>query len=85
MAASQHVVFRDKNGFVVVLTTAQHTLTIFGVTALVVMALLYRPDLAKALAQPEPRNQKRPLPSWRRPVGPDGNASLDTGPQTAQR
>lgn len=34
-----------------VLTTAQHTLTIVGVTALVVMAVLFvRPDLAKALS-----------------------------------
>jgi soluble lytic murein transglycosylase-like protein len=34
-----------------VLTTAQHTLTILGVTALVVMAVLFfRPDLAKALS-----------------------------------
>lgn len=34
------------------LTTAQHTLTIFGVTALVVIAVLYvRPDLARQLSQ----------------------------------
>lgn len=34
-----------------VLTTAQHTLTILGVTALVVMAVFFvRPDLAKALS-----------------------------------
>ncbi|EEF25227.1 conserved hypothetical protein, partial [Ricinus communis] len=34
-----------------VLTTAQHTLTVVGVTALVVMAVLFvRPDLAKALS-----------------------------------
>lgn len=34
-----------------VLTTAQHTLTIVGVTALVVMAVLFvRPDLARALS-----------------------------------
>jgi hypothetical protein len=34
-----------------VLTTAQHTLTILGVSALVVMAVLFvRPDLAKALS-----------------------------------
>jgi soluble lytic murein transglycosylase-like protein len=34
-----------------VLTTAQHTLTIVGVTALVVMAVMFvRPDLAKALS-----------------------------------
>jgi hypothetical protein len=34
-----------------VLTTAQHTLTILGVTALVVMAVLFvRPDLARALS-----------------------------------
>src|SRR5471030_3168018 len=34
-----------------VLTTAQHSLTILGVTALVVMAVLFvRPDLAKALS-----------------------------------
>ena len=34
-----------------VLTTAQHTLTILGVTALVVMGVLFvRPDLAKALS-----------------------------------
>jgi len=34
-----------------VLTTAQHTLTILGVTALVVMAVLFfRPDLAKSLS-----------------------------------
>jgi soluble lytic murein transglycosylase-like protein len=45
-----------------VMTTAQHTLTIVGVTALVVMAVLFaRPDLAKVLSdslnrqpQPEP-------------------------------
>ncbi|MYM85065.1 transglycosylase SLT domain-containing protein [Duganella sp. FT50W] len=46
-----------------VLTTAQHTLTIVGVTALVVMAVLFvRPDLAKALSDSLNRAPETAMP-----------------------
>jgi len=47
-----------------VLTTAQHTLTIVGVTALVVMAVLFvRPDLAKALSDSLNRTPEAEIPT----------------------
>ncbi|WP_229256616.1 lytic transglycosylase domain-containing protein [Duganella lactea] len=47
-----------------VLTTAQHTLTIVGVTALVVMAVLFvRPDLAKALSDSLNRAPETAMPA----------------------
>ena len=47
-----------------VLTTAQHTLTIVGVSALVVMAVLFvRPDLAKALSDSLNRTPEVEVPA----------------------
>lgn len=47
-----------------VLTTAQHTMTIVGVTALVVMAVLFvRPDLAKALSDSLNRAPEAAIPA----------------------
>lgn len=70
-----------------VFTTAQHTLTIFGVTALVVIAVLFaRPDLAQQLSQ-----NLMPAPAPEAPVitapalsalmeAPASSAGVDTAP-----
>jgi len=60
-----------------VLTTAQHTLTILGVTALVVMAVFFvRPDLAKALS--DSLNPAPEVPAVAAVVAPPLSALMQT-------
>jgi len=73
------------------MTTMQHTLTVFGLSALALVAMLYaRPDMAKEVSQflsPEPVAAAKPVQAPALAAlmqAPQGTGSADNAPLTAE-